>query len=358
LNSTQNQINMFLSSSSCQEIKRKKERDPYINKVTPATFFSLNEIQISQRIISIPHYASYFAPVIKSSTINIAKIDSNKFEKCEIIDANQHSGQSKSHYLLVTKLYQPDNQDFASIFYDSFHSGKRLLYYVITSYRHLLKSITLLNKAEIVHLNLHPSNIEYSGPQILPVIQTFTHTFHIPSINQERIRFLFSKISHNNAVFLPVEAHIISYLTVNNSTTLSSSQIVFLCEDAESRLTSLSCFTESFINQYKETTHISLQSYINMPREQILSRMLATSHTWNIFGLSILFLVLLRDMTQDEYTRNPFLFAFHNQLIQNIDADFEKRPTSLQNSERFSELLYSIKIAEFQEIESLFKNEK
>jgi hypothetical protein len=63
-------------------------------------------------------------------------------------------------------------------------------------------------------------------------------------------------------------------------------------------------------------------------------------------------------MTQCEYTRNPFLFAFYNQLLENIDVDFEKRPTSLQNSEIFSKLLYNIKITEFQEIESLFKNEK
>ena len=340
---------MFLSSipDSNKKNAKKTAYKSYKDTLTPSTFFSKNEIHISQRIISIPRYSNYFSPIIKNSLVTVAKIDSNKFETCEILTAETRRNQ----YILVTKVDTPNKLSFSEVFYTSTQSGKTILYNIITSYRHLLQAIELLDQAKIVHMNLHPSNLQYC--KNLPVIQHLSQCFHIPSINAERINYLFSYYQEKN-VFLPVEAHVICFLTQHQLATLSFLNVDSLAEDYYLRLDSLSCFTESFINEYKETTRLSLQSYVNVPRESIFSLMFATSNTWNTYSISVLFLVLLRDAFKKVgVPKNFFISAFYKQLTQNIHPLPEKRIDCKQNSIVFNELVYKTTINEFNEIGSL-----
>jgi hypothetical protein len=82
----------------------------HTNSIVKTSFFSLNEIQISQRILQIPNYSRHFSPILKNSFVSLAEIDDENFERSEKI------GDENSH-ILITRLNIPGSQSFYEVFY-------------------------------------------------------------------------------------------------------------------------------------------------------------------------------------------------------------------------------------------------
>jgi len=335
----------------------------YTNSIVKTSFFSLNEIQISQRILQIPNYSRHFSPILKNSFVSLAEIDDENFERSEKI------GDENSH-ILITRLNIPGSQSFYEVFYanrkKSTESDENVIKIKITdkknksdktdkintikerkeflklinSYKHLLESINLLNNVNVVNINFHPTTLVFRDN--LPVIVSFDECFHFPTMNEERKSYLFSDYQPKN-VFLPLEAHVICFLIDNKLDTLSFSSIEEICEDFRRRIASLSCFSKAFLDQYKETAHFSLQSLTNKPKHEIIHEMLQKCSTWNNYGISILFLVLLRDIFKSSsgFPQNSFFSRFSQILTLGIHPIPEKRPTSLQNISLFNDILYN-----------------
>jgi hypothetical protein len=360
-----------------QETQKKEEK--YINTIKPSDFFSLNEIQISQRIREIPDYSRYFNPVIRSSFVNLAEIDDEKFDRCENID-------SKNTHILSTRINMENTKTFRNVFYSTQNksinqnstnktneiiikiqdpskmhnmskvnkkNAKNTILTLINSYKHLLVSLKLLENAKIVNLNLHPSTLNFS--ENYPVITGFDDCFHSQTMNNERISNLFAKYQPQN-VFLPPEAHVLSFLIENNQESLSFSNIEDICSDCQKRLGSLSCFSKAFVEQYRDATFFSLQSLTNKPKTVIIQDILEKCTTWNGYSLSILFLVLLRDIFKKRgFPKNQFVSGFSQQLTQNIHPEPSKRPSILQNISLFNDILYNTSINDYEKLFSLLE---
>ena len=368
---------MFIIPPTKQKTKKgeetQKREEKYINTLKPSCFFSLNEIQISQRIKEIPNYSRYFNPVIRSSYVNLAEIDDAKFERCENIDR-------KNAHILLTRINMQNTKTFRDVFYSNQNksnetneiiikiqdpskihkmikinkkNAKNSILTLINSYKHLLESLKLLENAQIVNLNLHPSTLNFS--ENYPVITSFDECFDSQTMNNERISNLFAKYQPQN-VFLPPEAHVLSFLIENNQESLSFSNIEDICSDCQKRLSSLSCFSKAFIEQYREATLFSLQSLTNKPKTVIIQDILGKCTTWNGYSLSILFLVLLRDMFKKRgFPKNPFVSEFSQQLTQNIHPEPSKRPSILQNISLFNDILYNTSINDYERLFSLLE---
>jgi hypothetical protein len=346
----------------------------YTNAIIKTSFFSLNEIQISQRILQIPNYSRYFSPVLKNSFVNLAEIDDENFERCEKIeDDNSH--------ILITRLNFQEFQSFYDVFYvnlkkhneireniinirntDKFEETNKIniikrkkeFLKIINSYKYLLESINLLNNSNIVNINFHPSTLIFSDN--LPIIANFEECFHFPTMNEERKSYLFSNYNAKN-VFLPLEAHVICFLMENKLDSLSFLNIDEICEDCRIRIASLSCFSKAFLDKYKETARFSLKSLINKPKKDITREMLQYCDTWNNYGISILFLVLLRDIfkgDEEGFPQNLFFSKFSQVLTQGIHPEPSRRPSILQNISLFNDILYNTSLQDYEQILSLF----
>jgi hypothetical protein len=165
---------------------------------------------------------------------------------------------------------------------------------------------------------------------------------------------IFSNYQPKN-VFLPLEAHTLSFLIQNNMSSLSFSNIEDITADYCLRLGALSCFTKDLINKYKEAAIFSLQTYTNKPKSAIIHDILGKTSTWNSYVLSILFLVLLRDIFKPHNgipTNVGFFQRFFQLLTDTIHPDPLQRPTILQNISLFNDILYSV--CDYDEIISLF----
>lgn len=351
----------------------------HTNSITKTSFFSLNDIQISQRILQIPNYSRYFAPVLKNSFVNLAEIDDENFERCKKIS------EENSH-IQITRLNIPESLSFYEVFYSNrkklVKPGENIIKFkisdktnkiiktektekintikerkeflkLINSYKHLLEGADLLNNENIININFHPSTLVFRDN--LPVIERLDECFHFPTMNEERKSYLFSDYQAKN-VFLPLEAHVICFLIDNKLDSLSFSSIEEICEDCRRRIASLSCFSKAFLDQYKEAAHFSLQTLTNKPKADIISEMLEKCTSWNNYGISILFLVLLRDIFKNSsgFPQNSFFSQFSQILTLGINPIPDKRPTSSQNISLFNEILYNTTTEDYDKLLSLF----
>jgi len=371
----------------------------YNNIIKPCDFFSLNEIQISQIIIKIPNYSHHFNPVLKRSFINIATIDTENFERCENIN-------NENKHILLTKLNTLNYKSFFDIFYSNIKpnkinieniiiqnqnnnsiyeknkilQSKKNILNLINSYTHLLKSLIYLENLNIINLNFHPSIILFNNN--LPIITNFEDCFIKQNLNENenenennlaqpflkvdflkvdflkvnlaqpflKVDFLkvnlaqpFLKVDSRN-VFLSIETHIICYLLQNNIVSLTRINIKELSKDCENRLYSLNCFSNTYISDYTNGVNLSLERYINKSQKYIINNILEKSNTWNMYGLSILFLVLIRDIFNEEKLKNTFISSFFQQLIHNIHYDSTKRNDISTNILLFDTLISNYNI--------------
>jgi hypothetical protein len=165
-------------------------------------------------------------------------------------------------------------------------------------------------------------------------------------MNKERISNLFSNYNPKN-VFLPPEAQLICFLIEKGQESVSNANIEEMVRETGSRVGSLNSFSKDFIEQYKETTRFSLQSFVNKPKILIIQEILLKSPSWNCYGLSILFIVLLRDIFHPLPHENKFISQFSQLLTQGIHPIPDKRPKPMQNISLFNDILYNIDKQEF-----------
>jgi hypothetical protein len=321
--------------------KNNKIEEKYSVSVVPVDFFSLNEIEISQRILKLENYPQYFNPILKNSYVNVGEINDECFDTLEKITEKQDR-------LMIKRLNIENNPTFYQVFCDSTRETNPRIYVLnlINSYKSLLESLKRLESAKLVNLNFHPSTLVYKEES--PVFTDFSNFFHLPTMNKERISNLFSNYTPKN-VFLPPEAHLICFLIDNKLDSLSFSSIEEIVKETGVRLGSLSCFTKAFIDQYKETTLFSLQSFINKPKILITQEILLESPSWNNYGLSILFIVLLRDIFRPlrGFPKNEFISNFSQLLTQGIHPIPGKRLSPMQNISLFNDILYNTDKQEF-----------
>ena len=309
----------------------------YMSTIKQADFFSIHEIEISQRILQIPNYSQHFNPILKNSYVNLAEIDEDLFERCEEISQNHNPNHNQNRNLIVKQLNIENNPTFFDVFYlNQREPKKKRLLNIINSYNHLLKTIKILNTNQLTNLDFHPTAIVFRDN--LPILTNLSRFFHLPTINQERKSNLFSKYQRKN-VFLPPEAHLICYLCETDTASVSLANIEDICEDSAHRAASLNCFEKPFLEQYKESTRFSLQSFVNKSKDAIISDILKQSITWNNYGISILFLVLLRDSFGTP--QNQFISNFSQLLKQNIDPLPENRLSIEKNISLFNDILYN-----------------
>ena len=285
--------------------------------IKPYDFFSINEITISQQhIMKIPNYFLYFNPILTYSYAVKTQMDVGYFEP---------NNDKKKMILMTTNKTHSTNS-----------TNSTTLFNMINNYTYLLNTIQILNNHNLVHLNLIPSNIQLNKNN-QPLISNFSHSFHFPSLNEERISNLFfqfiPKPTTDEAIFYnqPLEVYVISYLT--NQTTLSLTNIEHIAEDFTALypafiLTKIKQTKE----QYKEQVILSLRPFINKPKEYIIKELLKKSNTWDNYSLSMIYLLQLQQLEDEEEEEEKvpenlkkYITNFSLLLIQNIQIKGEQR---------------------------------
>ena len=121
-------------------------------------------------------------------------------------------------------------------------------------------------------------------------------------------------------------------------------------------------FSQEFLEQYKIRAIISLQPFINKPKEEIIKEIIQKNWaTWDNYSLSIMYLSLLKNIFKPTTTtrsnqnieNNPFVVGFSHLLTQNIQS--ENRQTIQKSASLFTEFLYNVSYKEHIELISFWR---
>lgn len=155
----------------------------YLSKLQRKDKTSTNEIKLGKIIREKLHIRGdddRFAPILESCPVNIGKLEEDKLSSCKMVV--QGKDKIKKTGLVSNKLFYVGKQTLGDFLESKLlKSKKNKTYYfkkVVNSQLYLLKSLEILNKINIVHMDLKHNNIMYHEKRKKPVIIDFGLSFH------------------------------------------------------------------------------------------------------------------------------------------------------------------------------------
>jgi hypothetical protein len=293
----------------------KKNLKPFISKICKYDFFSVNTVNICEKIKVIPYHYKYFWVLEDYDFIKVGQLDENTINDLDITNSNE------KHLLFQYKTIPViDFDDF--LFYEN--SPKLFILNVLESFSHLLDSLIRLNEINICFFDLCPDNIvfnEYS----YPLLHNFQNSIYISKLNECFISKLIPNIT--DFTYKPLEVHLLFYLIKNNLNTLTLDLIYKITDKYIDNLTItiLSLFSESYKEKFKTGCIDILTKYINKPKSDIICSILEQNETWDSYSISVIYLHIIGTIVQVYDLKGTFLSKLIIELMKNIHPNPSKR---------------------------------
>ena len=196
-----------------------------VSKITILEPSTINEFKISFLVKQIANYHTRFCPILKKCNVSFNKILNTLNENandCELLNKIYNK-----KYVLLYLNYIPGNLSLKEFLYKSFKTNYSIFYpEMFNSLMYSLTSVLLLNSKNIIHNDLHSSNIVYNTQTNKPIIIDFglsylTNDFY--KYNNQNLNlitiskyFFYSYVSDfKTFIFLP-EKLFFSFIVNNN----------------------------------------------------------------------------------------------------------------------------------------------
>jgi serine/threonine protein kinase len=194
-----------------------KETDQYITKIQEKTenVGAENEIQISNRIKTLPFFDRYFAPILSSCDLKIATLAKTLKDTAtcdpiqEAIQENQSFLQSnKIRYLGDTTIYKDWNRNLEI-------QNPKFVFHILVHLFYLLNGISLLLTKQIIHNDIKENNIMIDPNRKKPILIDFGQSMVIQSNNIAEIPSFFLEFEYQKVLahpFYSIDVALISYI--------------------------------------------------------------------------------------------------------------------------------------------------
>ena len=157
--------------------------EQYISKISKQND---SEERIGTLLRHIPHYQYYFAPIIMSCPINLGEIDEREIKKCEIMDDLSKESKEQnpiSEYKSYKIRYVGKYHVAKYIDIIRGDSSKNIVGKCIEMHIHLLRALTKMGNAHLVHYDLKNNNIIIDDRYHTPIIIDFGISFETTSLD-------------------------------------------------------------------------------------------------------------------------------------------------------------------------------
>ena len=317
--------NHFFNEKSEERIIDKKTNIK--TKIVNYCFYSINEANICHKIKKIPYYLNYYSIIESYDFINISAIREQFMEKAELLDENKK-------YLLFT--YNPFSLHFGD-FLTQFNEPKLLIFNMINTFSYLLQSLIQLQAQNICFFQLSHQNIVFSKElRENPLLCNFQLSLQNSKLNVEYITNIIKKTKDYS--LKPLEVHVLFYLIENNLETISYSFIEEIVEVFMRNLSILCLFSQSYRENYKNACITFLKKYMNMPKNEIILHILTYHTSWDIYGISILYMHIFATISKVFSLKQTFINKITLELSKNIHPDPSKRSSLVELQESFNKL--------------------
>jgi hypothetical protein len=291
-------------------------------KIKLYDLFIVNEVKISKKISTIPHYYNNYEIIIDYHAIEVGSLNECLLEQLDIVLNNANNDK----YLLIT-YNSTKNQTFVDFNTFLFHlkTPKLFIFHVLDSYSYLTDSLRKLNSLHICFFDLCPENIVL-GENFKPILKNLQNSLLMcDSITENYISPILAKIT--NYTYKPLEIHLLYYLMVNDEITMSYSLIDTISNNYITGLQFLYLFNDNYRENCRKTCIDCLTQYINQSKTEIMTKIFTFYKTWDSYSLSIIYIHIFSHMIHVFKLQDTIINIFFNHLLHNIHPDPTKRET-------------------------------
>ena len=300
----------------------------HISKLQKEGEESENEYNISSIIKkNIRDYNIYFSIITNQCDIKIKTIKPD-LSTCNVY--KKLKDRNIDDFTLLQQKYISHEKIISYFTELDIKSNNKYITDLIVSYRHLCNGINHLLNNNIVHYDLHSSNIIFDLNREIPIIIDFGISINfdeIKNLNENNVQEL-SKYFYVNAPWHYMwcyEIHILNYL-LNESITLTNDALKnILDENIKSNTLLQEAFSSSFLKKYENLLYNYYEKYVNKDRLSVVKELLETHYYWDIFSISLIFLRIINHSYNKKHLDDSVYKMFTMLLFENLHPNPYKR---------------------------------
>ena len=297
------------------------------NQIKIYDFFSINELNISEKIKEIPYYSTRYNIIETWDFVKITHIGDNGPEKIDI-----SMPKERKHILLQ---YRSEKwTDYTTVLF-SFKTPKTFLFHVLHTYSTLLSHLLELNRNHICFFDLSHKHICFRE-NLRPLLCDFRNSLLKNKLKEDYITTILRNIGDYSCK--PLEVHVLFYLIANQENTLSYSFIENIVTFFINNIGIFHFFSEKHKETYRENCIDFLKIYINKPKSVIIKELLQFIDTWDNYSISIFYLHIIGNVMKCFSLKEDFMKHFLLLLLKNINPNPSKREKLEESKKHYEEL--------------------
>ena len=134
---------------------------------------------------------------------------------------------------------------------------------------------------------------------------------------------------------------LLTFLHMNNLNSISTYNIDIIVSSFIKQNSVLNKVSEAFCKDYQQHCVVVLERYVNMSKALILENILKVWQTWNLFSLSMIYLNIILNISNEGRCKVGFFNKWMKLLLLNMHPDYNKRKSVEDNISLFSKLCYN-----------------
>jgi serine/threonine protein kinase len=313
----------------------------FISKVQQKDFSAENEIKIGELIkkeaegMESNPLLNNFAPVISHCPINLSQLKVKDLDSCNVLKKVDTTN------LILMKIRYIDSKDFDSFIIENSNSNTILLT-LISAFNHLLKSLDILIKANVVQFDLKGQNIVFDSKRSLPIIIDFGLSLPMQDINQNTLLNYFYIYAPEYYVW-PLEVHYLNLLLHSNPDP-TKGELKNLAVTYTKSNAGLDGMSHKFRKDFEQECYNQLLTYETLTLTERKNNVLKYWKTWDNYSLSIIYLKFIYFIVKSSkktILKNKFIEYFTEILLTNIHPDPKKRMSIEKTSDVFNKFIYN-----------------
>jgi len=368
---------IFRPELNCKGTPTKNKK--YITKVQKSANTSQKETKLGKIIKNIENYDDYFAPILKTCEISMARMTDEKVKRCDFIEDDGKSYETN-------KLrYVGKNTLAKHILNVTEETPKQLFRVLLDTNKSILMGFKKLLSAGIVHFDVKENNIMIDDKTKNPIIIDFGLSSEIKSLNTNKYRDVFFVYGPDyspwcidicmltymankleNEVIPPGMLGFVGFEEQKAKTWLdgmvTKEKITKVINDFMTQNTGMvELLKEAKRNTYKNTLHEYFGKFIGKPWKDLADALEKNVSSWDSYAVSVMYSYIIRDLElnnidvtvpswtsyrktlEDVILASPDKRQISNDMIVNIEKLFNN--VSNTDSKKMMKILDNISIS-------------
>ncbi len=330
------------------------KEEEYISKIQTKDDISQQEEMIGNKIKELRNTSEHFAGIVNTCPIELSKIEDNELKKCDFIE-KQTGNETPQEYVASTIKYV-GKQDVLDYFIARVNKPQQYVMSLFHIHFHLLKALTQLQEAKIIHYDLKSNNIMVHDVKKTPIMIDFGISFQ-GETKPEDASDVFYVYGPDYSPWC-LDIHLISYALhkINSENPLQEKveeeQLQEVIKDYIDKNSAVNSLTNTEKTEMHKLWNEYLSSYIGQLWETLYEALWNARWSWDNYAVALIML---------KYTRGEFKIKeneFNQQYVKLLKQIIKATPDARLDAENAKEELLEVMKMSKQEKRKLIESSK